>query len=538
MSRPLRPFVATFALGACAATWCGIAARAQGPAYGPLDYSHNWAPMHGIVDSAFAGPALFGLFTGGGPNYAGPGDAIRYCYGFDVTQGGRNQSAGVWESAWFKLVQAYAPGNAIPGVDIGAVRVFSVTDSDPNGDPCFAPFFSSPGNTGGMQVSASLTPGLVAFTAGQPFPKVWELAFQWTGPGVGPHGLTGPATIGTDLGGGGRGNPLLTSVVLEVNAPPTGGPLNNQYYFASTTETPGISVAGTGGITNGHVDYGKSLFGMDAIFTGELAHTRFTVQHPLFGLVPASPIYFERVGDTEFAGHMAFQSPVLWAEKDGFAGSGATDWKVSAEPVSEVDLRLLDQLSGAQTNANVAAKHGGNGAPAVAYDPQIVFNRPIFLWSASSALGMQQQPTSWDDLGGLAFPAQPGSIALGGIATSREGVQRVPIVLDALTTGFLAFSGITLGTPFSASEDPLLDGMVTDGLGVSHSSLFEGVLEPLSSGSSGLQGGPLRLVEQPAPELAGATIGVCALGLQIRSGPGGAVLLLTEFSSGLEINLQ
>lgn len=538
MSRFTASHSAWLALGALAATGFGTAAQAQGARYGPLDYSHNWAPMHGLIDSAFSGPALFGLFTGGGPNYAGPGDAIRYCYGFDSTQGGRNQSAGVWESAWFKLVQAYAPGNALPGVDIGPVKVFSATDSDRNGDACFAPFFSSPGNTGGMQVAANLTPGLVAFTAGQPFPKVWELAFQWTGPGVGPHGLSGPTTLGTDLGGGGLGNPLLTSVVLEVQGPATGGPLNNQYYFASTTETPGLSAAGTGGITNGHVDYGKSLFGFGAAFTGELAHTRFTVQHPLFGLVPASPIYFERVGDTEFAGHMAFQSPVLWAVKDGFGGSGAADWKLSAEPVSEVDLRLLDQLSGAQTNANVAAKFGGSGAPAVAFDSQIVFNRPLFLWSASTALGMQQQPTSWDDLGGLTFPAQPGSIAFGAVATEREGAQRVPIVFDALTTGFLGFTGITLGTPFSASEDPLLDGMVVDGFGESHSSLFEGVLDPLSSGISTFQGGPLRIVQQPVPELAGATIGVCALGLQIRSGPEGALLVITELSSSLEINLQ
>jgi len=538
MSDPTVPSFAGCALGALALAAFGPAVRAQGAGYGPLHYSHNWAPMHGEIDSAFAGPALFGLFTGGGPNYAGPGDAIRYCYGFDVTQGGRNQSAGVWESAWFKLVQAYAPGNTIPGVDIGAVKVFSATDSDRNGDPCFAPFYSSPNNTGGMQISATLTPGLVAFTAGQPFPQVWELAFQWTGPGVGPNGLTGPTVLGTDHGAGGRGNPLLSSVVMEVHAPPTGGPLNNQYYFASTTETPGLSLAGTGGITNGHLDYGKSLFGFNAAFTGELAHTRFTVQHPLFGIVPASPIYFERQGDTEFAGHMAFQSPLLWALKDGFAGSGASDWKLSAEPVSEIDLRLVDQLSGAQTNANVAAKFGGTGAPAVAYDAQVVFNRPIFLWSASTALGMQQQPTSWDDLGGLAFPAQPGSIALGPIGTSREGAQRVPIVFDALTTGFLGFSGVTLGTSFSASEDPTLDGLVTDGFGVSHSSLFEGVQSPLSSGVSTLQGGPLRIVDQPTPELAGVTIGVCALGLQIRNGPGGPVLLMTEFSSSLEINLQ
>ena len=513
-----------------------VASSAQAPLL-PTDYSHNWAPMHALPTTAFDGPALFGLFTGT-QTFATPTEGIRRVYGFDTTQGGRNQSTGQWESAWFKLAQGYASTNALPGVDVGKVIVGSASDSDPESDAGFAPTVSSVGNTGGWHLSADMTPGLISATAGFPYPWTWELAFQWTGGAVGPAGVTGPIAIGTDLGGGGPGNPLLANAILEMRGPATGGPLNDQYYLASINESVGLNPAGTGGVTNGNTDLGKSLFGDQAHKTNAVSHTRLFYQHPLFGAAIATNIFVNQAGDTEWALEMAFNTPFLWASKNGYEGSGSADWQASAAPVSIVDLRLVDHLSGAQTNANVDYKFGGSGPPAAAYDASILFNRPLFLWSASHAVGMWQEPTSWDDLGGALFPAQQGGLALGSIATSREGWQRVPLIFDGLTAAILSFPNVSFGTTFTGSEDPFLDGLVVDGTGKSHSSLFEGIFDPIISGVSCLSSGPIPVVSSPQPSLAGAKLGIAAIGIQIRSTGSGNVLELTEVSSSLEIDLQ
>jgi hypothetical protein len=518
----------------------GLGAALCAPVLGQLqpgDYSHNWAPMHQLPNVAFSGPALFGLFTQG-VHYPTTGDSIRLCYGFDSIQGGRNQSAGVFETPWFKLVQGYDAANAIAGVDIGAVSLIAATDSNPTWDPLVAPLLASPGNTGASQTVGTLTPGLVGATAGFPFPQVWEVVYQWTGPGVGAHGLSGPVTLGTDLGGGGLGNPLLSNLILQVEGPATGGPSNNQYYLASTTEASGTSDLGTGGVTNGNTDWAKGILGQSADKTGAMAFTRFTVNHPFFGLVAASPLYLVNQGDTEFAGMLAFQSPVLWATNDGLDGAGGTDWRASTAPASLANLRLLDQRSGGEGNGNLAWKYGASGSPAAAFDPSIVFNQSFFLWSTSSALSMPQEPTSWDDLGGALFPAQPGSVLLGAIATEREGAQNVPLVFDGLTAALLGFPGLSLGKPFTGSDDPLLDGLIVDPQGASHSSLFEGVLDPLISGVSTLSGGPFPIVSSPQPQLAGQKLGVAALGLQIRIVGASSVMAITEMASSLEIDLQ
>jgi len=522
----VRPLAAQLALAAT------LAAQGQ-----PLDYSHNWAPMHQLPNVAFSGPALFGLFTQG-VHYPASGDSIRLCYGTDTIQGGRNQSAGVFETPWLKLVQGYDAANAIAGVDIGTVTLIAATDSDPEWDPLVAPLLASPGNTGASQTVGTLSPGLVPATAGFPFPSVWEVVYQWTGPGVGTHGLAGPVTLGTDLGGGGIGNPLLANLIVQVEGPATGGPANNQFYLASTTEAAGTNPLGSGGVTNGNSNWAKDLLGQPAHTTGAVGFTRFTVNHPFFGLVAASPLYMTKPGDTEFAGMLAFQSPVLWATNNGKDGAGGTDWKVSAAPISVVDLRLLDQLSGAQTNGNVEWKFAGSGPPAAAFDASLVFNQSVFIWSASAATTMPQRPTSWDDQGATTFPAQPGSIALGNIATSREGNQRVPIVFDALSSALLGFPGLTLGKPFTGSDDPLLDGLIPDPQGNSHSALFEGVFDPLISGLSTLSSGPIPVFSSPQPQLAGTKFGVAALGLQVHAVGAGFATSISEVASSLEVNLQ
>lgn len=526
LTLPRSSLAAALALGA------PLAAQLQ-----PTDYSHNWAPMHQLPNVAFSGPALFGLLTQGN-HYPATGDSIRLCYGFDSIQGGRNQSAGVFETPWLKLVQGYDAANALAGVDFGNVTLLAATDSDPEWDPLVAPLLASPGNTGGSQTVGSLSPGLIGATAGFPFPTTWEIVYQWTGPGVGTHGLAGPVTLGTDLGGGGLGNPLLSNLVLQVEGPATGGPANVQYYLASTTEVAGTNPLGTGGVTNGNTNWAKDILGQSADKTGALGCTRFTVNHPFFGLVAASPLYMTKPGDTEFAGMLAFQSPVLWATNNGLDGAGGTDWKVSAAPIAQADLRLLDQLSGGEGNGNVAWKFAGNGPPAAAFDAALVFNQSFFVWSASSALSMRQEPTSWDDQGGALFPAQPGSTLLGSVATSREGGQRVPIVFDGLSAALLGLPGISLGKPFTGSDDPLLDGLIPDGQGASHSALFEGVFDPLISGVSTLTGGPFPVVSSPQPALAGTKLGVAALGLQVRIVGAGTVMAISEFASSLEIDLQ
>ena len=56
---------------------------------GPL-YDFHWHSMASEPTLIWGGPAMWAFFNNGMPNVGGPGDAIRICYGIDVTQGGRN----------------------------------------------------------------------------------------------------------------------------------------------------------------------------------------------------------------------------------------------------------------------------------------------------------------------------------------------------------------------------------------------------------------------------------------------------------------
>jgi hypothetical protein len=368
---------------------------------------------------------------------------------------------------------------------------------------------------------------------------VWEIAFAWLGSGAGFQGVFGNSTIGNDapIAGCALGNRLLVNVVYEVQGPLNGGPADRQYYLGSTTEVEGLAASGSGGVSNGNNAMGSTLFGVPAETSNAVSHTRLFAIAPTAGTITGSTNYFiVQPGDFELSGHIAFQTPFLWATNNGNDGGGGSDWVVGAAPVSTVDVRSLDNLAGGTTNPNKNAKFGGPPAgPAAANDPSIVFNQSIMLWSASFAVNQQEQATSWDDLGGAPICAIAGSIVLGAQGTSREGAQTVPIVFDALTASILNVGGLTLGKKYTASEDVFLDGVV--GPGGANSQIWEGMFDPVVSGISTLTLGAFPVVAAPQPALVGNRLGLCCIGLQVDTTPAVA-LLLTEFNSSLQIDLQ
>lgn len=528
--RFLRPLMAASAASALFAS----AGSAQLPA---IAYTAHFQPQGNPVTTAFSGPGLFA--STGGPNYASPGDALRRCYGVDSTNGGTNQSRGVWENTHFKFAQGYAANNTVQDVDIGIASVLYASDSDMGGDACFSPFFSSAGNTGGHGVAAAAIFGLQGLPAGFAFPTVWQIGFQWAGTGTGFAGVGASTTLGLDgTTSGGVPNPLLVNVIYEVQGPINGSATNNQYYLATTGESPGNGgggAYGTGGVTNGNLNWGSSLFGVTADQSGAISHTRLYSLDPNGAGLIGQTLGLGSPGDVELGGHIAFNAPSMWGIKDGNSGAGANDWTASTAPVSIVDIRFNDHLAGATTNADMFAKAGySGGGPAAGFDPLIVFNQSFFLWSCTSAATMAQAPMSWDDLGG-ALPAQPGGIILGPQATLREGAQTLPINFDACTGALLAVSGLSLGTPFTASEDIFVDGVIDPGTG-SINSFWEGMFSTITSGVSSFSGGAIPIASSPTTSLAGLKVGIAGLGLQVSIATGS--LGITEVGNGLTVNMQ
>ena len=514
-----------------------------------LAYSAHWQPQANPVVAGFSGPAIF-VSLDGQPNYAGVGDAIRRCYGIDTTQGGRNQSLGIFEHTHFTVIQGFAANNNIPGSDIGLVSVQAASDSDLAGDVCFSPFFASMGNTGGHLLSAATILGNQGNT--MPFPFVTQFGFQWVGTGTTTFaGLSGPTTLGTTtgtVGGVPTPVPLLVNVIYEIQGPLNGGPSNNQYYLAATAESTGdggnLAAGGTGatyatgGVTNGNSIWGFNLFGVDAAQSGAISHSRLFSSSAgfLIASIPTNPIQPSPVpGDGEMGGFIAFQSPGLWGENNSGSGAGGNDWRGSTAPVSIVTLRFNNHLEGAATNPDVLACKGGSGGlPAVGFDPLVFFNQSFFLYSASPAFSMPQMPMSWDDLGGL-VPPQPGSIILPPIQTGEGGVQNLPVNFDAVTTALLPSVGVTLGSPVTCSDDIFLDGTIVVG-GVSLSSFWEGMFTPITSGVSKFSCGGIPLVPSPNPNLAGLKLGIGALNIQVDAGAG--MLVIPEVGNALTVNVQ
>ena len=546
----MRLFNSLLAAGSAAALLAG-GASAQ---LSELAYSAHWQPQSNPVVAGFSGPSIF-ISLDGTPNFAGVGDAIRRCFGVDTTQGGRNESQGVFEHTHFTVIQGFAAGNPIPGSDIGLVSVQAASDSDLAGDACFSPFFASVGNTGGHALSAAAILGNQGNTMA--FPFVTQFGFQWVGTGTTTFaGLSGPNVIGTTTGmvaGASTAVPLLVNVIYEIQGPLNGGPANNQYYLASTDELTGDggNAAGgnmgaqfaTGGVTNGNSMRGMNLFGVDAAMSGAISHSRLFSSSAgfLIGSIPQNIVTGGiKPGDVELGGFIAFQTTGLWGINNGSAGAGGNDWQASVAPVSVVDLRFNDHLAGAATNPDVLACKGGvGGLPAAGFDPCIFFNQSFFVWSATPSGSMLNTPMSWDDLntpglGALVFP-QPGSIVLGPQVTSREGPQTIPANFDAVTTALLSVSSLSLGSSFTCSDDIFLDGTIVVG-GTSLSAFWEGMFGPITSGVSGFSGGAIQVVGTPNPNLAGQEFGIAALGLQVSACTG--LLSLTEIGNSLTINFQ
>ena len=499
----------------------------------PIDFSHNWLPLHNGVAVGFSGTALFGAYTTVSPEYAGPGDAIRRCYGVDNTQGGRHYTAGS-ESTHYKLGQGYAAANPIQGVDIGLVSVQSGSDSDLRGDACFSPFFASAGNQGGHAVSAAALIGLITGTGGFPFPTVWELAFRWMGTST-YQGVPSPNVIGVDRV---FGNPLLANVIFEIQGPVNGGPTNQQYYLASTGELTGRNaltapgnLGGTGGVTNGNSNWGLNVFGVTADVSGAISHSRILASDSALGmLMGGAPPFLSQPGDVELVGHLAFQAPVLWATNDGQQGAGGADWRVSTPPVSNVTVYLLDQLSGGELNSDVLYKVGGGGPPGPAYDPNIAYSAAVFLYSCTPSSLQPQLPYSWSSLLGSPLP---GSQVMA-FATSREGAQRAAVEFDACTATMLRSAQVSVGTTFTGSDDLFIAGGTAGGA----SSFFEGMFGQIISGVSSWQKGGPPAIGNPLgdPALAGFELGVSAGVFQVNSATG--FVGVAEVGSSIELNMQ
>jgi len=503
----------------------------------PGDYDFNFAPLANGVQVGLPGWFVFSFGTST-THYPGPGDAIRRCYSVDVTQGGNNET-GFYETSWFTFAQGFGAANPIAGVDVGLMSIQSATDSDLGGDTCLSPWFSSAGNTGGHKTSVAVVLGLQGGTAGAPFPSVWQSVFQWSGGSPSTFtGVPGENVIGVDS----AGLPLLANVIYEIQGPVNSGPGNSQYYLGTTDELNGNGAAssvagrGTGGVTNGNSNWGLSLFGTTADQSGAISHTRIFGFTPSTGTLQAGTAFWgSTLGSAEVNGFVAFSTPFLWAENNGSIGAGGPDWNIGSGTPSNVQVWLKDIKSGAEGNSNVLWKTGGAGAPAAAFDPNLLFNFGYFFWSATSAATMQQLPMSWDDLGG-AVPPKAGSYLLN-TATNRGGTQSLPVNFDALTGAMLGISGLSSGTAFTGADSVWYDAGPA-GL----QAIWEGMFDAVESGLSKLSvaGGAAFPVSPAAnPSLAGKNIGVGGLAVQVRLDPVlGVKVEIAEVGSALTLTLQ
>jgi len=505
------------------------------------DYDFNWAPMSNAPSVGLPGPLIFGTVLFGTPHPPGIGDAIRRCYSVDVTQGGKNQT-GTYETTWLTIMQGWGANNAIPGNDVGLTSIQSATDSDIGGDSCLSPFFSSLGNTGGHDVSATAVIGLLGGTAGTPWPGVWQSVFQWsqpTGSTFVGAGLPGVNTIGVDS----NGLPLLANVIYEIQGPINSSNANIQYYLGSTDENNGLGQTslipnrGTGGVTNGNSQWGSSLFGVSADQSNAVAHSRLFGLDPVSGgLTATTPFWGPAAGSDELNLFVAFATPFLWAENNGSVGGGGADWNIGSGTPSNVNVWLKDIKSGAEGTSDVLWKVGGGGAAGAAFDPTLALQFGYFVWSKTPASSMLQKPMSWDDLSG-AIPPQPGSVILGQVATTREGLQTIPANFDALTNVILGNPGLSQGTQFTGADSVWYDAGPA-GL----QAIWEGAFDAVESGLSKLKinGGNAFPVAQAAnPAKAGTNAGIAAASIQVRINPQfGVIVSVAEIASSLTITLQ
>ncbi len=501
----------TLLTASAAVALTGLATAQTG---GPEDYNFNFHNMGTDAAVFTTGPVIFGAFTGG-QNFAGPGDSIRCCYGIDSFQGGRNQSDGSSNITYMSWIQGHSVVS--PGVDIGISTVLAQSVDSLDGDACFSSLFAQgndtiTGNpvTLNSQIGGVFLPGafLGFATGGGAFLNV---AVEFAGSnGI---GITMANSLGTDA----NGFPLLPHVIFEVQGPVNEGFNNNQYYLASTSERIGLGAAGagTGGVTNGNGRMGQGLFGAGntADLTGAISHNRITGFTPAAGLGGGTTVTFNGADQDHWTGyHVSSQTPMAWAVNNGSTGGGGPDWDVSSA-ISTINLRTIDTRAGGEA--------AGSGA--LISNPGLVFNSPFYVWSSTPASLMLQQPMSWDTTLGF---ASAGSQLLGPQATSRAGLQTVPVNFDSLTSAFLSVASLSVGTTHLPALDIDADGAFD---------IFQ-FGEGLGTAGEATLPNAVPIVAAPNPNLAGLRIGIASAGVQFDAAL--FTLNITEFSSGVTVVLQ
>ena len=505
----------------------------------PNDYNYNWVNMG--YGNSFAGgagfttgPVLFGAITGQGPggNYAGPGDSVRVCYGIDSFQGGRNQT-GSSEQTWFAVVQGH--DSLTPLVDIGLVSFHAQSVDSLEGDACFSSVVLQGNDSGGNPVTLNAALNFAAIIGQFPGTTLgagffYTMYFEF----IGSTGVLSETTLGNDPQT--PINPLLTHFIYEIQGPVNGGPGDNQYYLASTSEALGTGDGlgnFTGGVTNGNGLHGAAPLGGGTAQpfalggTGALSHNRLTGYSPAAGLGAAVTVFFNGEEKDMWLGFVGTRTPQLWGVKSTPAGEvnsggGGPDWVVSTAPVSNVTMRALDVLSGGQ-----GASLDGNPGATVADNPFLLANLPVFVYSTTPATNMITNPYSWDDLGG-AVPAQPGSIILGSQATARAGLQTVPANFDATTVAFLKFANLTIGNNFTTAFDSGLDGNTQ--------TLFQDGHQLGDGTATWNLPGLIPAASAPNPANLGLELGIAGVGIQFDVLAG--TLGLTEVYSACNLILQ
>lgn len=158
------------------------------------------------------------------------------------------------------------------------------------------------------------------------------------------------------------------------------------------------------------------------------------------------------------------------------------------------------------------------------FNPNLVVNVGLAVYSRTAAAGMLQTPMSWDTLGGTVpgQPGQPGSIVLGAPATQRVGLQSIPANQDPLMIDILNNQpGFTFGRTFTPSENTAALPSGGVGLGLPGESSVPVAL-------------PISAV--PNPALVGTKLGLAVFGIQFDAAA--LTLGIAEVANGMTLNLQ
>lgn len=476
----------------------------------------NWINNHtsAAVDVAF-GSGLFPAI--GGDNFSGVGDSITRCYTVDQVTGGQQSATGLWTSPAFRVVQGFGPMAAT--IDIGSVSMRMSTVDDLSGDSCFTPVVSAaqPAVQNNALVAAALIGQPFAPGTLMPFGTVYGIVFTWVTP------VTGPNLLGTDSASSFAGTPLISTLVYEVQGPVNENSGNVQYYVASTSETPGLSATSPGGRANGNTQLASALLGgADPITSEAITHSLVTAFNQPAGTMVVGPLAVTTQpvpGAFEWLGSVAYTQPTLHGINNGGDGPGGNDWNVSTDPVSVVDLRVIDTIAGQEANP---ADPGSN--------PAILFNQGWFLWSESPAIGTSQEATTWCTYSGAMVNGDP---LLGPQIVSRyPETHTVPVCFDPLFVSFLGKTAVSLAKAYTLADSTVAQG------GASNIILFQGGFSAFTQGVTDVTGlGAVPLLGAADPLLADKTVGVAQVGLQIDTNIGFQVAP-SEFATGLELNFQ